>query len=56
MKNWKTSFLGVLSIATIGVKLANGGSISNEDIGVIIAGVGLLLAKDHNVTGGTKQQ
>lgn len=62
MKNWKTTVSGVLTILggiAAGGKLIVAGQMT-EGIGVIItavtAGIGLLHAKDNNVTGGTVQQ
>lgn len=52
MKNWKTTLLGVLTlvagIASIGIKLLNGGSVGLEDAAIIGAGTGLITAKDNN--------
>lgn len=54
MKNWKTTISGVIVIATaiylfyIGEKLQGGATL--------IIGIGLLSAKDDNVTGGRIQQ
>ena len=51
-RNWKTSLAGVLAIATIGLKIAQApDSIAAEDIAGVIAGIGLLASKDHNVSG-----
>lgn len=49
LKNWKTTLLGVLTIALS--LLASHGKISANDAGAIAGGVGLILAKDSNVTG-----
>jgi len=48
-KNWKTSLLGFGSIVT-GVALFLTGDQAGA-IASIMSGVGLLFAKDHNVTG-----
>lgn len=57
MKNWKTILSGVLTLSAIGVKIAhNPSSIGADDIAGIAAGLGLLFAKQHNVTGGTVPQ
>ena len=49
-KNWKTTFCGLAVIFT-GVK----GLLTSQDFGssinTIIAGIGLIFAKDFNVTG-----
>jgi hypothetical protein len=56
MKNWKTSLIGVALIALgiIGIKWTCVDGVTGGAI--ITAGVGFLAAKDHNVTGGTKEQ
>ena len=58
MKNWKTTLAG------IAILIGASGEIINKptkatDISTwtqVAAGIGLLFGKDHNVTGGTKQQ
>lgn len=63
-KNWKTTTAGVgMLLAVVGGFLGpyfDGNPATNPDYQVLvtmaIAGVGLLFAKDYNVTGGTKQQ
>lgn len=55
MKNWKTSLVG-LAIIGAGIYVfvtTKDWTQSGIAVGV---GIGLLLAKDNNVTGGTKQQ
>lgn len=59
--NWKTSLGGLGSILTgiAGIlhSLATGTPVNWQvDIAAIVAGFGLLFAKDHDVTGGTKPQ
>ena len=62
MKNWKTTLAGLAALGSVLVKLLNqlasgeGINITAEDISIIAVGGGLLGAKDHNVTGGTKTQ
>lgn len=57
MKNWKTILTGVLTLATVGVKIAHDpASTGAQDVATILAGLGLLFAKQHNVTGGTVPQ
>lgn len=62
MKNWKTTLAGIGAImATLGAAIA---AFMHRDAQTAImtiisglpAGVGLLFAKDKNVTGGTIQQ
>jgi hypothetical protein len=48
-KNWKTSLLGLGSIVT-GVALFLTGDQAGA-IASIMSGIGLMFAKDHNVTG-----
>ena len=61
MKSWKTTTLGVLTIAGAligaGVHLLQGQTVDWSTVSAaIMAGAGLISAKDHNVTGGTIQQ
>ena len=64
MKSWKTTTLGVLTILGVIIGAAktmlDGDPSTNPDytsiIASITAGVGLIMAKDANVTGGTVQQ
>jgi hypothetical protein len=59
--NWKTTVGGALMVATgiaglCGVSF-EGGPVSPEtSFGLITGGLGLMFAKDSNVTGGTKPQ
>ncbi|MBV6342777.1 hypothetical protein [Candidatus Magnetobacterium casense] len=61
MKSWKTTVMGVMAIITALISAATG--IINGTpvdwtaiITAIMAGVGLIAAKDSNVTGGTIRQ
>lgn len=62
MTNWKTTLAGIAAIGAVLVKFLNqlvsgeGINLSAEDLAVLAVGGGLLGAKDHNVTGGTKTQ
>lgn len=57
MTNWKTILSGALTLGVVGFKIAHApSSIGAEDIAAITAGIGLLFAKQHNVTGGTVPQ
>ena len=53
MKNWKTTVAGVLSLAMAVFKFINDPKSAGEPdtIAAITAGVGLVLAKDWDVTG-----
>ncbi len=58
MKSWKTTVMGILAIlgAVIGIGTAylQGQTIDYTSvIGSVMAGIGLIAAKDSNVTGGT---
>lgn len=63
MKNWKTTSAGIAMIVGGLVRLyfaSKSGNFSEEAImtslTAILGGVGLIVAKDGNVTGGTVQQ
>jgi len=58
VKNWKTTFAGIVALLTVISKVIMGGvgSVDVGDLGVITAGIGLLTAKDHDVTGGIRRQ
>lgn len=56
MKNWKTSVTGILAIIGAVWHAYTTGTVGGEDIATVLTGVGLIFAKDLNVTGGTKQQ
>lgn len=61
MKSWKTTVAGVCAIliAVAGAVQAvvGGGSIDYPSvIAAVMAGIGLIMAKDSNVTGGTVVQ
>lgn len=50
MRSWKTTGLGILTllggISNAGLKLLRGESPTLEDLAMITAGIGLILAKD----------
>lgn len=60
-KNWKTTSAGILAIVggVCGLLFANH-PLTQEAILIsatsILTGIGLIFAKDNNVTGGTTQQ
>lgn len=61
MKNWKTTTTGILAILTAVISAANsliqGHPVDyGSTITAVMAGVGLIAAKDSNVTGGTVKQ
>lgn len=54
MKNWKTTLTGAL-VVIAGVALIYVGK-TVEGTALLVAGLGLLSAKDNNVTGGSVKQ
>ena len=63
MKNWKTSSAGIVMIVGGVVRFyfaVKSGNFSEEaimtSVTAILGGIGLLFAKDSNVTGGSVQQ
>lgn len=59
LNNWKTSLTGLIIIALgaassfLGIKIPG---FNLDFLAALTAGIGLLIAKDGNVTGGTNQQ
>lgn len=56
MKNWKTTVAGIAAVLGVVAKVVSSGHMDAADIGAFTAGVGLIMAKDHNVTGGNVEQ
>lgn len=57
MKNWKTTLAGAAALLAIASKVITTGHLDFATDGpALMAAVGLLAAKDHNVTGGTTPQ
>lgn len=57
MRSWKTTLAGIAALFSIAVKIITTGQVDWATDGpAVLAGVGLLAAKDSNVTGGTKKQ
>jgi len=56
MKNWITTITGICTLILSAIHVINTGNVTPETIATVTAGVGLIGAKDFNVTGGTKQQ
>lgn len=55
MKNWKTTLAGIASIiGGISIFVNHPGQIE-QAFAAVSLGIGLLFAKDHNVTGGNIQ-
>jgi hypothetical protein len=57
MKNWKTTLAGVAAILSVITKIVTTGAIDwQTDAPAVMVGIGLIVAKDANVTGGTIRQ
>lgn len=56
MKNWKTTVTGIITLITIGWKCFNAMAVGAEDVAAVTAAIGLIFAKDSNVTGGAVVQ
>ena len=52
--SWKTTILGVSSIVAIIAKWIQAGAVDFNDFPAIMAGVGLIAAKDNNVSTAAK--
>lgn len=51
MKNWKTTLAGISAILAVVVKVINSGALDWQTDGpAILVGIGLLTAKDHDVS------
>jgi len=58
-KNWKTTLAGVIALAITAVHIFDPALLTNSTyltIVSVLGGLGLISAKDGNVTGGTVQQ
>lgn len=51
MRNWKTTFAGAATLVALVAKMLNGGTLEMQDLATATAAIGLLVAKDHNVSG-----
>lgn len=56
LANWKTTIPGVLALLAVISNAWQTKTINVEEIIAALIGVGLVQAKDWNVTGGTKEQ
>jgi hypothetical protein len=54
LRSWVTSLFGILSIVVALVHCFSAGKLDIICVMAILQGAGLIAAKDHNVTGGTK--
>lgn len=50
IKNWQTTAAGVASLVALAAKVLAGNALDMDDIGVITVAIGLLRAKDQNVS------
>ena len=50
MKNWKTSLSGVAALLAVIAKIVNGQVEWATDIPMAIAAIGLIMAKDYDVS------
>jgi hypothetical protein len=48
IENWKTTIVGVATVAGVVAKWVQAGQVDFNDIPVILAGFGLVAAKDAN--------
>lgn len=51
LASWKTTFLGVSGIIAVVAKWVQAGAVDWNDMPTIMASIGVILAKDNNVTG-----
>ena len=56
MSNWMTTVPGIMSLVVVLFNIWQTKTINVEDLRQALVGVGLIMAKDFNVTGGTKSQ
>lgn len=49
--NWKTALSGIVAILAVAVKVVNGTGVGAEDIAIVTSALGLIFAKDKDVTG-----
>ena len=50
-RSWKTTLAGISTLLSVAVKIImDPSSLTATDIGVIVAGIGLIRAKDDNAT------
>lgn len=56
MINWKTSLPGILALLSVVWNSWQTKTLSWPDLQTALVGLGLVAAKDFNVTGGTKSQ
>lgn len=54
--NWKTSLPGFLALAAVAWNSWQTKTINVDDVIAALVGIGLVQAKDWNVTGGSREQ
>ena len=54
IKSWKTTLLGLATVLFAVAQFVSSGNLTSEIVAQIVAGIGLILAKDHNVSGGSQ--
>ena len=54
LKNWMTTIPGILALATVGWNAYQTKTLNWGDLQTALVGIGLVAAKDFNVTGGAK--
>jgi hypothetical protein len=52
--SYRTTLTGVAILIAVAVKAAQNGAVTGDDILAVLAGFGLIQAKDANVTGAVK--
>lgn len=56
LTNWKTTIPGILAIAVVAFNAWQTRTLSWPDLQQALIGLGLVAAKDFNVSGGAKEQ
>ena len=52
MRSWKTTFMGIAALVAVAAKIVTTGQFDwTMDGPAILAGLGLITAKDHDITG-----
>jgi hypothetical protein len=57
-KNWRTTLAGIGTLLAVAIKVATEGvgAFTSTDAALVTGAIGLVMAKDSNVTGGTIRQ
>jgi uncharacterized membrane protein YdcZ (DUF606 family) len=51
MRNWKTTLMGIFGIVSVIAKIATTKTMGPEDFTSLTVSAGLIMAKDHNISG-----